>query len=77
MEAAEPIFLSFMRLSRGRDTGLQGEPRALKYRDIRDESERCVCDVPAPIVEQLLTVLDDAYLGHIYSGRHNGFGRNK
>lgn len=34
----------------------------LSYRDLRDEAERCICGLPAPAVEQLLTRLDDVFL---------------
>lgn len=61
--AAEPFEASFYLLSRGRDwSPFSGHPMPLKYRDVRDEAERCVCPLPAARIERLLIHWDDAFL---------------
>jgi hypothetical protein len=55
------IWDSFVMLGEGRDFTQMGTPLPIKYRDIRDEAERC--DWPfKPEAERLIRMLDREYL---------------
>lgn len=70
------IWKSFQRLSRGRDYSSMGPPMPLKYRDIRDEAERCICELPPLTIETLLTTLDDALLEWVNGRRDDRNSRD-
>lgn len=62
LPGAAPVFFWFVRLSRGRAVTMAGQPCPLTYADIRDASQRCVCELPPDTIENLLTDLDDLFL---------------
>jgi hypothetical protein len=52
----------FARLHRGRDYTGMGDALPLKFRDIRDAADRCICDLPKPAIENLFEAMDDTLL---------------
>jgi len=39
-----------------------GYPAPISYRDMRDEAERCKCELSSDVVEDILATLDDLLL---------------
>lgn len=56
-----PIWESFIALGEGRDFSQMGTPLPIKYRDLRDEAERCEWPFKDE-TEKLIRMLDREYL---------------
>ena len=73
LDGAAPVWLMFERLTKRRARNFDGKPLPLSYRDLVDASDRCVCELPAKVVEDLLEILDDLFLA--WCSRDNGSRR--